>query len=137
MKKIILILACVFAGEASFAKTKFSCTTDADEGYYVKKTMQIEIKNQSLLFAMPFNGETHEWQAGSDGKLNRVNPKTGWSTFSGFNSKKMFGDLSEGIADRGIYIYVSPDVMSGNVGPVSLWAIGSEVGLEKATYSCE
>jgi hypothetical protein len=137
MKNIMTVLLGLMIVSNVFAGTKpLTCVTKAREGYYVKKIMRLAFTGEKSIFVQPYDSDGRSWYKGSTGKLMRSDPNTGWSRFSGFDSQDMFGDLSEGGADLGISLYVSPVLASGQGGPVSLYAKGGEVGLEKATYYC-
>lgn len=135
MKNVLLFLILLSAG-AAFAGSTFTCKTNVDDdGYYVKKIMKIEVKSEQSVFVQPYESMSEAWNTGGLGKLSSVkSDKT--SVFKGFDSEKLFGDLAEGLANRGIYLYVSSAVMSGKNGRVSLVASGDFGGLEKGTYSC-
>jgi hypothetical protein len=134
MKTLLTLFVTLLASQSALAGTGFTCKTTTREGYYVKTTMNLEIKDQRTVFAVPFDADGNEWNKGSVGTLSATKAD-GTAAFKGFDSEQMFGDLSEGFANN-IYLYVSSDVMSGKNGWVSLYASGSEVGLEKGTYSC-
>lgn len=133
--KNIFLLTILLSASAAFAGPQFACRTKTDEGYYVKKNMKVEVKNAKSIFVQPYDTFAEEWNDGSVGKLYATKAD-GTAAFKGFNSEDLFGPLSEGIADQGIYVYVSSAVMAGRDGKLSLFARGTEVGLEKAIYSC-
>jgi hypothetical protein len=134
--KNFLLLFFVLVSTSAFAAEGFICKTKTDDGYYVKTTMKLKVNNSKSVFAVPYDSISEVWNNGSTGSLSSVR-KDGTSVFIGFSSEDMFGDLSEGLADKGIYLYVSAQVMSGKSGWVNLVARGTEVGLEKAGYFCK
>ncbi len=137
MKKPLFILIGTLVVGNAFAASQFTCFTRADEGNYVKKMMKLELIGEASAFVQPFDSGIQDWSKGSTGKLVSVDPETGWAKFTGFSSPDMFGDLSEGAANQGIAVYVSPELIAGKSGPASLFAKGAEVGLEKASYFCK
>lgn len=118
-----------------FAASNFECTTKSKEDSYIKSKMEVTVKSPRSIFVRPFDAFTSEWNEGSTGQFNSVKPD-GTVVFKDFSSEGMFGDLSEGSADGGIYIYISSAVMKGQNGILTLVARGTEVGLQKAVYSC-
>lgn len=133
MKSVFLLV--LLTSSSAFADTVLSCTTKTREGHYVKTAMNVVIKSQDTLFVQPYDSNAREWLKGSLG--TRTTTKSdGTGVYKGFNSTDMFGELSEGAADKGIYLYVSPDVQAGKNGWVTLIARGTEVGREKGQYSC-
>ena len=109
----------------------YNCRTKVIGSYYVMTEMKVTLAtNASELFVQP-KGNT-----GSTGSKTKVDPDTGYVSFKGFSSEDMFGPLAEASADRGIYVYVSPEMIKGENGRLSLYARGSEIGFEAATYTC-
>lgn len=136
MKHFLILMASLIVTSTSFGKDiKFICNTKTEERYYVKTTIEVVVKNEKSVFLNTYDLTAESWNKGSEGAFSKKNPK-GLSVFKDFDSEDLFGDLSEGAADKGIYLYVSQNVMSGKNGTVSLFARGTEVGLENATYTC-
>lgn len=134
--KFLGLFILLSVSQSAFAKTTFLCKTnsaDAD-GYYVKKEMIVSVESAKKVFVRPHDVFNDYWNDGGYGKFSKVNDQ-GFSVFNKFDSEELFGDLSEGVADS-ITLYVSPEVMKGDNGTVTLYARGSEVGLEHGTYSC-
>ena len=132
MKSIAFIALLVSTN--AFASTQFNCTTSSPESYYVKQTMNLSFESTSV-FAQLRDAESQEWFDGSLGRLS-TKKDDGTLVYRDFDSTGMFGELSEGAADKGIYLYVSPEVGAGMPGQVSLVARGTEAGFGKATYTC-
>lgn len=120
---------------SAFAGFNYVCNSSAEDSIYVKSHMEIELIDGNTINVQLYDSEFNQWSERSIGTLSKVK-ENGTAVFKGFNSEDMFGDLSEGAANQGIYLYVSKEVMKGKNSWVTLIARGTEVGLEKATYFC-
>ena len=136
--KTVMMIALLSLSFASMAKTTFVCKTNNDDyaTYYVKETMVIEFTKKNEVFAKMFDKSGDVWTEGSVGYLKSINETTGSHMFNKFSSIKLFGDLSEGLANEGINLYVSKEIIIKKPVKDTLYASGSEAGKEKATYNC-
>lgn len=137
MKQILCTLAALFCLSTSADDRTFICKTQiSHDGYYVKKLMKLILLKPGSIWLNTFNEDTREWEKGSFNERYTIK-KAGWISYSGFDSDDLFGDLSEGAADKGITLYMSPEVSKGRIGKVYLYASGTEAGFEKGSYTCQ